>query len=95
MVSSFSVFLRIISEMLLSPLLMSFCFSTFVPYPFQYSRMPPQEQDWAFRLEMWDDQDTHVQELIALVSDHAVARAVSRRPGNAIVLRQKLSKVLT
>ena len=43
---------------------------------------------------MWDDHDTHVEELIALVSDHAVARAafaeaVSRRPGKSIILRQK------
>ena len=60
--------------------------------------MVSQEQDMAYRLEMWDDQDTHVEELIALVSDHAVARAafaeaVSRRPGKSIVLRQK-SRVL-
>jgi len=60
--------------------------------------MPDQEQDWAFRLEMWDDQDTQVEELIALISDHAVARAafaeaVSRRPGKSIILRQK-SRVL-
>jgi hypothetical protein len=60
--------------------------------------MRDQEQEWAFRLEMWDDQDTHVEELIALVSDHAVARAafaeaVSQRPGKSIILRQK-SRVL-
>jgi hypothetical protein len=47
---------------------------------------------------MWDDRDTHVEELIALVSDHAVARAafaeaVQRRPGKSIILRQK-SRVL-
>jgi hypothetical protein len=47
---------------------------------------------------MWDDHDTHVEELIALVGDHAVARsafaeAVRRRPGKVIILRQK-SRVL-
>jgi hypothetical protein len=47
---------------------------------------------------MWDDRDAHVEELIALVADHAVARAafveaVRRRPGKIIVLRQK-SRVL-
>jgi hypothetical protein len=28
-----------------------------------------------FPLEIWDEQDTHFEELIALVADHAVARA--------------------
>jgi hypothetical protein len=56
--------------------------------------MPHEVQEWHFRLEMWDDHDTHVEELIALVTDHAVARAafaeaVQRRPGKIIVLRQK------
>ena len=60
--------------------------------------MPDEKQDWPFRLEMWDDQDTHVEELIALMADHAVARAafaeaVRRRPGKSIILRQK-SRVL-
>jgi hypothetical protein len=55
-------------------------------------------QDFAYRLEMWDDRDAHVEELIALVADHAVARAafveaVRRRLGKIIVLRQK-SRVL-
>ena len=44
---------------------------------------------------MWDALDAHVEELIALVSDHAVARAafvetVRRRPGKINTLRQKL-----
>jgi hypothetical protein len=57
-----------------------------------------QEQDFSYRLEMWDDHDTHVEELIALVRDHAVARAafaeaLQRRPGKVIILRQK-SRVL-
>jgi len=47
---------------------------------------------------MWDEQDTRIEELIALVADHAVARAafneaVKRRPGRIVVLRQK-SRVL-
>ena len=60
--------------------------------------MPDQAQEWHFRLEMWDDHDTQIEELIALVTDHAVARAafaeaVQRRPGKIIILRQK-SRVL-
>jgi hypothetical protein len=51
-----------------------------------------------YRVEMWDDRDSRVEELIALATDHAVARAafaeaVSRRPGKVIILRQK-SRVL-
>jgi hypothetical protein len=47
---------------------------------------------------MWDDGDTRIEELIALVADHAVARAafaeaVKRRPGKLVILRQK-SRVL-
>jgi hypothetical protein len=50
--------------------------------------------DLPFRIERWDDHDSHVEELIALVGDHAVARAaydeaVKRRPGQLITLRQK------
>jgi hypothetical protein len=53
-----------------------------------------QEQDFSYCLEMWDDHDTHVEELIALVTDHTVARAafaeaVQRRPCKVIILRQK------
>jgi len=60
--------------------------------------MADQAQEWHFRLEMWDDHDTNVEELIALVRDHAVARAafaeaVQRRPGKVIILRQR-SRVL-
>jgi hypothetical protein len=45
-----------------------------------------------------DEHDTRIEELIALVADHAVARAafeeaVRRRPGKLITLRQK-SRVL-
>jgi hypothetical protein len=51
-----------------------------------------------FRLEIWDEHDTRIEELIALVADHAVARAafaegIKRRPGRIIILRQK-SRVL-
>ena len=57
-------------------------------------RMLDQEQELSYRIEMWDDQDTRIEQLIALVSDHAVARAafeeaVRRRPGKLIILRQK------
>jgi len=50
-----------------------------------------QEQELAYRLEMWDDHDTRIEELIALLADHAVARAafaeaVRRRPGKIIFL---------
>jgi hypothetical protein len=48
----------------------------------------------AFRIEHWDDRDTHVEELIAVVGDHFVARAafdeaVRRRLGKLVTLRQK------
>jgi hypothetical protein len=60
--------------------------------------MAGEAQDLSYRLEMWDDHDTHVEELIALLANHAVARrafaeAVRRRPGKVIILRQK-SRVL-
>jgi len=56
--------------------------------------MPGQEHDLPFRVELWDDRDSHVEEVIALVGDHAVAHAaykeaVKRRPGKLITLRQK------
>ena len=62
------------------------------------TRMGDQEQEMPYRLEMWDDHDTRVEELIALMVDHAVARvafaeAVKRRPGKVVILRQK-SRVL-
>jgi hypothetical protein len=51
-------------------------------------------QELPYRIELWDDHDTHVEELIALLADHAVARsafaeAVRRRPGKIVILRQK------
>jgi hypothetical protein len=56
--------------------------------------MAAQQPDLPYRVELWDDGDTHVEELIALVADHAVARAafaeaVKRRPGKLVTLRQK------
>jgi hypothetical protein len=55
--------------------------------------MTGQGFDLPYRVEPWDDRDTRVEELIALVGDHAVARAayaeVKRRPGKIITLRQK------
>jgi hypothetical protein len=45
-------------------------------------------------VELWDDSDSHVEELIALTGDYRVARAafdeaVKRRPGRIVTLRQK------
>jgi hypothetical protein len=52
---------------------------------FSYRVMGSEAQELPYRLEMWDDRDTRFEELIALVADHAVARAafaeaVRRRP---------------
>jgi hypothetical protein len=56
--------------------------------------MGASEYDLTFRIEVWDKRDSHVDELVALVGDHAVARAafdeaVRRRPGRIVTLRQK------
>ena len=50
--------------------------------------------DLPYSVELWDDADSHVEELIALTGDYRVARAafeeaVKRRPGKIITLRQK------
>jgi len=50
--------------------------------------------DLPYSVELWDDADSHVEELIALTADYRVARAafdeaVKRRPGKIITLRQK------
>jgi hypothetical protein len=50
--------------------------------------------DLPFRIEQWDDTDSRVEELIALVGDHRVAmaaflEAAKRRPGSIVILRQK------
>ena len=56
--------------------------------------MRGQDHDLPYRIEVWDEGDSHVEELVALVGDHAVARvafaeAVKRRPGKLVTLRQK------
>jgi hypothetical protein len=60
--------------------------------------MPPmamgRRYDLPYSVELWDDDDSHVEELIALTSDYRVARAayeeaVKRRPGRIVTLRQK------
>jgi hypothetical protein len=50
--------------------------------------------DLPFSVELWDENDTHVEQLIALTGDYGVARAayeeaIRRRPGRIITLRQK------
>ena len=50
--------------------------------------------DLPYSVELWDDADSHVEELIALAGDFNVARAafdeaVKRRPGQIVTLRQK------
>ena len=50
--------------------------------------------DLPYRVDVWDDKDTHIEEIIALTSDYATTKsayeeAVKRRPGRFITLRQK------
>jgi len=50
--------------------------------------------DLPFSVELWDENDRHVEELIALTGDYGVARAayeeaIKRRPGRIVTLRQK------
>jgi hypothetical protein len=50
--------------------------------------------DLPYMVEQWDDTDSRVEELIALLGDYRVARAayeeaVKRRPGRIVTLRQK------
>lgn len=56
--------------------------------------MVGQEHELSFRIEVWDDADSHVDELVALVGDHGVAIAAftetaRRRPGRIVTLRQR------
>ena len=56
--------------------------------------MAGHDDDLPFRIELWDDADTRVEEVIALTADYASAcgaydEAVKRRPGKLITLRQK------
>jgi hypothetical protein len=51
--------------------------------------------DLPYSIEQWDDEDRHVEELIALTGDYRVARAafdeaVKCRPGRIVTLRQKV-----
>jgi hypothetical protein len=50
--------------------------------------------DLPYSVELWDENDNHVEELIALTGDYGVARAayeeaIRRRPGRIVTLRQK------
>ena len=50
--------------------------------------------DLPYSVELWDDNDSYVEELIALTGDYRVARvafeeAIKRRPGRIVTLRQK------
>jgi hypothetical protein len=50
--------------------------------------------DLPYKVEQWDDTDSHVEELIALAGDFRVARAafeeaVKARAGRIVTLRQK------
>ena len=52
------------------------------------------DDDLHFRIELWDDGDSRIEEVIALASDFVSAcgayeEAVKRRPGKLITLRQK------
>ena len=56
--------------------------------------MEGHNDELSFRVEVWDDKDSHIEEIIALTSDYATAKsayeaAVKRRPGRFITLRQK------
>ena len=52
-----------------------------VPILFLCRVMVSEVQEFQFRVEMWDDRDTKVEDVIALVRDHAVARAGFRGSG--------------
>jgi hypothetical protein len=50
--------------------------------------------DLPYSVELWDDADSHVEELIALTGHYRAARAafeeaVTRLPGRIVTLRQK------
>ena len=55
--------------------------------------MAAHDDDLPYRVDVWDDKDTHIEEIIALTS-HATAKTayeatVKRRPGRFITLREK------
>jgi hypothetical protein len=48
--------------------------------------------DLPYSVELWDDADSHVEEVIALTGDYRVARAAfdeAVMPGRIVTLRQK------
>jgi hypothetical protein len=56
--------------------------------------MASHDDDLPYRVDVWDDKDSHIEEIIALTSDYATAKsayeeAVKRRPGRFITLREK------
>ena len=56
--------------------------------------MAAHDDDLPYRVEVWDDKDTPIEEIIAVTSDYATAKgayeaAVKRRPGRFITLREK------
>jgi hypothetical protein len=59
-----------------------------------------QPYDLPYSVELWDDEDRHVEELIALTGDYRVAKAafdeaVKQRPGRIVTLRKKHDYWLT
>ena len=56
--------------------------------------MSGRDDDLPFRIVLWDDAGRHIEEVIALASDYAIAcgaydEAVKRQHGKLITLRQK------
>ena len=43
----------------------------FVPYSFCNAIMVGRDDDLPFRVELWDDKDSHIEEVLALASDYA------------------------
>ena len=71
-----------------------------VPFSFSHTSMAMGLPfDLPYSVEVWDDSDSHVEELVALTGDYRVAKAafaeaVKQRPGRIITLRQK-TRLLT
>jgi hypothetical protein len=56
--------------------------------------MAAHDDELPYRVDVWDDKDSHIEEIIALTPDYATAKsayeeAVRRRPGRFITLREK------
>jgi hypothetical protein len=45
--------------------------------------------DLPYSVEVWDDDDQHIEELVALTGDYGYVEAIKRRPGRTVTLRQK------